>query len=171
MAQRIKPMAVIIGDLKQAEAALAEMAELGRGVALHTVEMNEEIDAAKAKAKAACAPLEARSKELAAALAAFAEQNKAELFKKSKSLDLGFGIIGFRISRAIKTVAKSVTWEMVLQQIKNFGFREAVRVQESVDKDALHTWPAERLATIGVKIEVTDVFYIEIAKEQPKAAV
>ncbi len=165
MAQRIKPKAVIIADIAQAEAALAEMAELDRSVDLHTVEMNEDIDAAKTAAKAACAPLEARRKELAQAVATYAELNKASLFKGRKSVDLGYGVIGFRLSTALKTVGKAVTWDMVLQKIKDFGFGEAVRVQETVDKDVLRGWPDERLATVGARREVKDEFFIEVNKE------
>ncbi len=167
MAQRIKPKAVIIADTDEAGAALAEMAELDRTLDLHTVEMNEAMDLAKAKAKAACAPLEARRKELATALANFAEGRKGELFKTRKSLELLFGVIGFRQSTAIKTVNKATTWEMVLERIKQFGFGEAVRTQESVDKDTLRGWTDERLATVGARREVKDEFYIEVHKEQP----
>jgi phage host-nuclease inhibitor protein Gam len=165
MAPRIKPKAVIVADAPQAEAALAEMAELDLTMELHTVEMNEAINAAKASAKAACAPLETRRKELEQALASYAELNKATLFKARKSLDLGFGVLGFRLSTCVKTVSKATTWEMVLQKLKDFGFAEAIRIQESVDKDVLRTYPDERLATVGVKREVTDVFFIEINKE------
>lgn len=164
MATRIKPKAVIVADIPQAEAVLAEMAELDRALESHAAEMNEIIDQAKANAKALCAPLEARRKELEQALASFAELNKADLFGKRKSLDLGFGIIGFRLSTCIKTASKT-TWDMVLQKLKDFGFTDAVRTTESVDKDVLRGWPDERLATVGAQRKVTDEFYIEINKE------
>lgn len=165
MAPRTKPHAFIVTDAPQAEAALAEMAQLDLTLELHAVEMNEAINEAKARAKASCAPLEARRKELEQALASYAELNKATLFKARKSLDMGFGVIGFRLSTCIKTVGKSTTWEMVLQKLKDFGFTDAIRTQETVDKDALRSYPDERLATVGAKREVSDVFFIEINKE------
>lgn len=161
---RTKPQALVVADLKQAEAALAEMAEIDRTAEAREAAMNAAIDAARTEAKALCEPLAARRKELEQALASFAELNKAELFGKRKSLDLGFGTIGFRLSTSIKTVAK-ITWDMVLQKLKDFGFTEAVRSKESVDKDVLRGWPDERLATVGARREVRDEFFIEINRE------
>lgn len=127
--------------------------------------MNEEIDRAKASARATAEPLEARRKELAIALEAYATHNKAALFAKRKSLDLGFGVIGFRLSHKLKTLAKH-TWGQVLEALKGYGFSEAIRVKEEVDKDVMRDWPAERLATVGVTRETSDEFYIEIKQEE-----
>lgn len=169
MGKRTKPQAIVVADLKQAEAALAEIAEIDRTAEAHEAAMNAAIDAARTEAKALCEPLSARRKELEQALATYAELNKADLFGKRKSVDLGFGTIGFRLSTSVKTAART-TWEMVLQKCKDFGFVEAVRTKESVDKDALRGWPDERLATVGARREVKDEFFIEINREAVNAA-
>jgi len=168
MTQRSKPKAVVIAEVRQAEAALAEIAEIERVVESHEAHMNQDLDTARARAKALCAPLAERRRDLEQALAAFAELNKASLFSRRKSLDLGYGVIGYRLSTAVRTAART-TWEMVLEQCKRFGFTEAVRNRETVDKDALRAWPEERLATVGVRREVKDEFYIEINREAVNA--
>ncbi len=164
MSSRTKPKALIVGDLAQAEAVLAEMAEIDRTIETHEGHMNQDLDEARARAKALVMPLAERRKDLELALANYAEHNKAELFGKRKSLDLGFGVIGYRLSTSIKTVAKT-TWEMVLQKCKDFGFSDAVRAKESVDRETLKGWPDERLATVGARRVVEDTFYIEINHE------
>lgn len=165
MGKRTKPQALVIADLAQAEGVLAELAEIDRSLELAKAAMNEEIDGAKATARAAAEPLEARRKELVIALEAFATHNKAALFAKKKSLDLGFGVIGFRLASRLKTVAKT-TWGQVLEALKSYGFTEAIRVKEEVDRDVMRDWPAERLATVGVTRETADDFYIEIKQEE-----
>lgn len=165
MGKRTKPQAVVIADLAQAEGVLAELAEIDRSLELAKAAMNEEIDRAKATGRAAAEPLEARRKELAIALEAFATHNKAQLFAKKKSLDLGFGVIGFRLATRLKTVAKA-TWGQVLEALQSYKYEKAIRIKVEVDKDAMKDWPAERLATVGVTRETSDEFYIEIKQEE-----
>ena len=88
---RIKPDPHIVADRAQCEGSLAEMAALDRKLSGIETDMQEAIDAAKAKASQLAGPLLERRKELADAVAVFAKLNKQELFAKSKSLDLGFG--------------------------------------------------------------------------------
>ena len=165
MGKRTKPQALVIADQAQAEGVLAELAGIDRRLELAKAAMNETIDQAKAAARAEAEPLEARRKELAAALEAFATHHKAALFAKRKSLDLGFGVIGFRLATRLKTSART-TWGQVLEALKSYKFTEAIRIKEEVDKDAMKDWPDARLATVGVARETSDEFYIEIKQEE-----
>lgn len=98
---RIKPDPHVVEDRAQAECALAEIAALDRKLDGITTAMQETIDLAKAKASQEANPLIARRKELADAVAVFAKLNRQTLFAKAKSVDLGFGTIGFRASTRI----------------------------------------------------------------------
>ena len=98
---RIKPDPHVVENRAQCEGALAEMAALDRKLSAIENEMRETVDGAKAKAGQLAGPLQARRKELADAVAVFARLNRQELFAKSKSLDMGFGVIGFRASTKI----------------------------------------------------------------------
>lgn len=161
---RSKPNAVVIGDLDQAQTALAEIADLARRTATIDLALNAAIDAAKEGAAAEGKPLAERRKELEAALAQFGSLRKAELFKDKRSVDLGFGVIGFRMSTCVKTLPR-VTWGMVLEGLKKLGFSEAIRTKEEPNKDVLKEWPDDRLATVGARREVSDTFFIEIPQE------
>ncbi len=161
---RTKPTPVIVADLKQAEAALGEMAAIDRAITDIETEMNAVLDAAKDKAGKASTPLLARRKELENAVATYATLNRAEIFQGRKSLDLAFGTIGYRVSTKIVQVAK-VTKEITLAKLKEYGLTDGIRVKEDINKDAAATWPDERLALVGLKRRVSDDFFIEITRE------
>ncbi|ABB40148.1 host-nuclease inhibitor protein Gam [Oleidesulfovibrio alaskensis G20] len=161
---RKKPAPVIIIDLQQAEGAMAEIAELERTISTIENQMNEVIDNARTRAKEASAEWIARRNELGNALAVFAQHHKGDLFAKRKSMDLGFGTIGFRQSTSLKTERK-VTVEMVLERCRNYGFSDAIQTKESLNKQAMHDWPDERLATVGMVRQVKDDFFYEIHKQ------
>lgn len=156
---RIKPIA----DLEQANAALAEIAELKRRIAAIESGMNEAIDAIKADGEAEAAPLQAQVKSIEGGLQAFAEYNRA-MFKDRRSRELDHGAIGFRKSREIKPASRT-TWQMVLGKLKELAFSEAIRTKEEVNKDELSTWPDERLTLVGARRVKKDLFWYEIHQE------
>ena len=161
---RIKPDPHIVADRAQCEGALAEMAAIDRKLSAIENEMREAIDAAKSKAGQLAGPLQARRKELADAVAIFAKLNRQELFAKSKSLDMGFGIIGFRASTRIVQL-RGVTAEMTLERLHQYNLADGIRVKEEINKDAALGWPDERLELVGLKRQQADTFFIEIARD------
>ncbi len=164
MAARIKPDPHVVVDRSQAECALAEIAALDRKISGIESEMQESIDNAKAKASQQVNPLQARRKELADAVAVYARLNRQELFAKAKSLDLGFGVIGFRASTRISQI-RGVTVEMTLEKLRQYGLSDGIRTKEEVNKDAAMAWPDERLELVGLKRQMLDTFFIEIKKD------
>ncbi len=164
MAARIKPNPYVVADRSQAEGALAEMASLDRKLAGIETAMQENIDNAKAVASQEANPLLARRKELADALAVYAKLNRQELFAKAKSLDMGFGIIGFRVSTRISQL-RGVTVEMTLEKLHQYGLSDGIRTKEEINKDAAMGWPDERLELVGLKRQLLDTFFIEIKKD------
>lgn len=162
--KRIKPDVLVVADVPHAKQLMAELAEIGRELAEIDAGMNEVIDLAKANAAGLAAEPAARRKAIETALAAFAVTHKAGFFAKKKSLDLDFGLIGFRMASKLKTATKT-TWAQVLENLKSFRFLDAIRTKEEVDKEVLGSWPDERLATVGVTREVTDEFYIEVKQD------
>ncbi len=168
---RTKPRVMVLADLKEADAALAELAGIKRDMASLECVMNESIDAIKAEAKAQSAPLAIRMKDLETALTNFAVARKDDLFPKKKSLELTFGALGFRQSTKLKTLVKW-TWKLVLERLQALAadpegtpFREAIRTKVEVDKEAMRDWPEERLATVGVHKVAEDEFFYELKAE------
>ena len=162
---RIKPDPYVIADRAQAEGALAEMAALDRKLAGIESAMQEVIDTAKATASQQANPLLARRKELADAIAVYAKLNRQELFAKAKSLDMGFGIIGFRASTRISQV-RGITAEMTLEKLHQYNLADGIRVKEEINKEACLGWPDERLELVGLVRKILDTFFIEIKKDE-----
>lgn len=161
---RIKPDPHVVADRAQAECALAEMAALDRKLAGIESDMQENIDKAKAAASLQANPLIARRKELADAVAVYAKLNRQELFGRGKSLDMGFGVIGFRASTRISQM-RGVTAEMTLEKLHQYNLADGIRIKEEINKEAALGWPDERLELVGLKRQLLDTFFIEIKKE------
>lgn len=171
---RTKPKVAVLADVKDVDAALAELAGIQRDVAALECVMNDSIDRIKAEAKAQSEPLLNRKKGLEAALANFATARKDDLFPKKKSLEMTFGVLGFRQSTKLKTMVKW-TWKIVLERLQELAegdagkpFRNALRTKVEVDKEAMRDWPEERLATVGVLKVAEDEFYYELKGESIK---
>lgn len=168
---RIKPDPHVVADRAQAECALAEIAALDRKISGIESEMQECIDKAKAAASQQVNPLQARRKELADAVAVYAKLNRQELFAKAKSLDMGFGVIGFRASTRISQI-RGITAEMTLEKLHQYNLSDGIRVKEEINKDSCLGWPDERLELVGLKRQMLDTFFIEIKKDAvPEGAI
>lgn len=164
MAQRIKPNPKVVEDRQQAELALAEIAALDRDLSNIETEMQERIDTAKAEASQKSLALVTRRKELADAIAVFAKLNRQELFAKAKSLDLGFGVIGFRLSTKISQL-RGVTVEMTLEKLRQYGLADGIRIKEELNRETALSWPEERLELVGLRRQQADTFFIEVKKD------
>lgn len=164
MARR-RPNPHIVESREQAEGTMAEVAALTRKLAALTVSMNKELDAAKDKAAQAAAPLAARLKELESGLAVFAVLNRKELFPDgAKSLDLGFGLIGFRASTKI-VQQNNINAEMTLERLRKFKFVDGIRTKEEINKDAMTAWTDEKLETVGLRRQKSDGFFVEVKED------
>jgi phage host-nuclease inhibitor protein Gam len=165
---RSKPKTTIIADPKQAEAAMQELAHLGRRIQAVEIEAQEKIDQAKADAAAEIGPHAARRKELEKALATYATLNKDELFDKRRSRSTPFGVYGWRKSTELKTIT-GMKLADVLERLHELKFKKAISVKESVDKTAMQKWPDSRLRTVGMRRVTKDVFYIEVTEDNLEA--
>jgi phage host-nuclease inhibitor protein Gam len=116
------------------------------------------------QASQSSAPLQARRRELADAVAVFARLNRADLFTKAKSLDLAFGTIGFRASTRIVQM-RGITSGMTLERLHQYNFTDGIRIKEEVDKERAADWPDERLELVGLKRQTSDTFFIEIRRD------
>lgn len=162
---RIKADPYMIGDLDTAGDALRQLAAIERQRRAIVDNLNEEIDELKEMAKEQLDPLDMRSKTLTDALGVFLKMNREQVLKERKSVDLAFGLIGFRASTAIGQM-RGVTAQMTLQRIKEWGFDGGIRLKEELDKDALRGWPVARLTQVGLTRVEKDQFFVELKEEK-----
>lgn len=161
---RNKPQFTPIANLDEANAHLGEIAELERELAAINHMMNESIDQAKAEGDAAADPLKARLEQLEAALAAYAEYNKPTLFANKKSVDLLFGTFGYRKSTSIKQ-QRGFKVADTIAKIKEYGFLNALRTKESLNKDVMAEWTDKQLDAVGAVRDERDSFWYEVKQE------
>lgn len=157
---RTKPKTEIIADAKQAEAAMLELAHLGRRIKAVEIDAQENIDQIKANAVEEMEPLKADKKRLEDALCTFATLNKDQLFSDRKSRETPYGVYGWRKATKLLTIAK-MTLNDVLERLRELNITEAIKTKESVDKTAMREWPEARLQSVGMRRVSKDEFFIE----------
>ncbi|MBF0417014.1 MAG: host-nuclease inhibitor Gam family protein [Magnetococcales bacterium] len=158
---RTKPEIFYIRDLDHANQVMAEMSQISREIQRIETDLNREIDAAKALADALAAPHRKKLEAMGNGLANYAEHNKKELFVAKKTVDLVFGMFGFRLSYELAPAVKS-TWGAVLERLKAMKIHEAIRVREDPAKDIMREWSDERLASVGARRVEKDQFWYEL---------
>ena len=161
---RVKPQAHVVADTKQAEAAMLELAQIGREIERVKLDAEETIAQVKRNASKEMEPLQERHKQLADALCTFSTLNKSELFNKKRSLATPYGPYGFRKSTKLQTMPK-IKLADVLERLLEPNISEAIKVKRTVDKEAMREWPDSRLETVGMRRVSKDEFFLEIAKD------
>lgn len=157
---RIKPQVGKLESLDDVNLALRDIGLMEKE--LDAIDAKAAKDIAEIKTKAAKDGEELR-KEIAttaAKIQAYAEYNKAELFKDKKSVDLSFGKIGFRQSTKISV--KKTTLEL----LKKLGFKSCVRIKEECDKDAMGNMTDEDLKSVDAARKVSNDFFCEANMEE-----
>ena len=165
MTKRVKPTLDIpvIKSLEEADSTLARIAGLKRHIGLVEASMNEQVDAIKLQAANDAEPHKQQVAALEQSLVRFADYHKTELFTVKKSRDLTFGCLGFRQSSKLKLI-KKMTWERVLQMLRDLNLKHCIRTKEEPDKEALKGLKPEQLQNLGCKVEQEDTFYYELAE-------
>ena len=163
--KRIKADPMVIATLERADSAMMELAGIERDLRAEEDAMNDKIALLKEEAKAKAALLEAQKKAIASALCVFLKMNKAELLKDKKSVELAFGVMGFRASTSIKQM-NGISAESSLQLLKDKGLPEGIRIKEELDKEAMRGWPIARLNLVGLTRQDKNEFFIELKEEK-----
>jgi phage host-nuclease inhibitor protein Gam len=157
---RYKPSVGKIKTLEDANLARKEIGLLEHELQAIDGEANKQIAKIKAEGAKQGEGIRKRIVDLTALLGAFAEYNRAELFKDRKSLDLVFGSFGYRKSTAISV--KKTTLEL----LRKLGLAKYLRIQEEPDKEALAELDDETLAQVDAVRKIKDAFFCEANSEE-----
>ncbi|MFN4248939.1 MAG: host-nuclease inhibitor Gam family protein [Flavipsychrobacter sp.] len=118
------------------------------------------------------AMLAAQQEEAFDTVQQYCETNKDTLFTdKKKSFETVFGVVGFRTGNwSLKTIAKGVTWDMVLKNLQSMKLKKYIRTKEEVDKETLLALRDDKkvsgkFAQIGIKAHQDEKFYIDLKEE------
>jgi phage host-nuclease inhibitor protein Gam len=161
---RSKPITTVIADAKQAEAAMLELAKIGRDCERVRLDAEEIISQVKENTRKEMEPIIDRRKKLEDALCTFSTLNKSKLFSKRKTLETPYGAYGFRKSTKLQTLPK-IKLADVLNRLRELNIIEAIKVKNSVDKESMREWPDSRLEAVGMSRVSKDEFFLEISRD------
>lgn len=154
---------------EEAAQALARIGVINREVARREADMNDQLAAIKAAVEEALAASRSEAESLTEGLKIWAEAHRRELTAgdKTKTVDLGAGLIKWRLRPAKVTIRGA---EGVVAAIKAMGFaKKFLRTTEEINKEAmlLDKDKARTIAgvTIGSEGEdfVVEPFEVELA--------
>lgn len=161
--KRFKPTTKMapVRSLEEANHALLEIAN--RRIELRRIDADAEdaINLIKEEASEKAKPLQKEIDYFEKGLAAFAEMNREDIFKTKKSIELNFGVLGYRKSTKI-TVSRKFTLDL----LKKLGLTEAIKVKETPNKDILADYPDETLKKVKAKRVSEDKFWYEVKEEE-----
>jgi phage host-nuclease inhibitor protein Gam len=157
---RLKPNVKKIESLEDANLTLKEIGLLERELESIDGDAHKRIAEIKTAAVKAGEPVRKRIADLSALLGAYAEYNRAELFRDKKTVQVSFGVFGYRKSTSISV--KKTTLEL----LKKLGKIIFIRTKEEVDKEAMAVLTDEELAMVDAVRKVKDDFFCEADKEE-----
>jgi phage host-nuclease inhibitor protein Gam len=157
---RLKPNVKKIETIEDANLVLKEIGILEREIETIDGDAHKLIADIKSDAAHKGEPVRKRILDLSALLGAYAEYNRAELFKERKSVHVSFGVFGYRKSTAIRI--KKTTLEL----LKKLKLTKYIRVKEEADKEAMAKLDDETLAQVDAVKKVKDDFFCEADKEE-----
>lgn len=99
----------------------------------------------------------------------YATTHKDSLFGKFKSAASNLGLFGFRTGNPkLVLLNRKWKWTDVINALKGIGRTDLIRTKEEPDKDAIKKLTDAELASIGLRIEQDEPFFIEPKREDPE---
>lgn len=144
-----------ITSLSEADSLLKQISDINAKVRAAEAAVDIAMNELKEDLKNTIEPMLEERERLEKSLAIYSEYNKNDLFGDKKTIELTFGLFGFRQSTAISV--KNTTLEL----LKKHGFDDAVSVKESPNKEIMRDWSEERLKLVDAKRVTEDKFWVE----------
>jgi len=156
--KRVKPEVNMqkMNDLVEVNEAMKTIRDLKAQIKRFELQAEEKVNEIKQRLSRQLKPLLEKIEPLENGILAFAEYNKDELFKKKKTIDLVFGLIGFR--KSTKISIKKTTLEL----LKKLKFKNAIKVTKTVNKEALKDFTNAMLKKVAAERTSQDHFWYEI---------
>jgi phage host-nuclease inhibitor protein Gam len=157
---RLKPNTKKIESLEDADLTLKEIGLLESELENIDNEAHKQIAEIKSDAAKQGDSKRKRILELSALLGAYASYNRDDLFKDRKSVQVSFGVFGYRKSTSISV--KKTTLGL-LEKLRMDRF---IRVKKEPDKEAMAELDDDALSQVDAVRKVKDDFFCEADKEE-----
>ncbi len=155
--KRSKPVIEVkkISSLSEADGSLHIMADLKAKIRMVQADADIAVNAIKESMAEAVRPMLEQIEAMEKSLLVYSEYNRSELFGDKKTIELHFGLFGYRQSTSISV--KKTTLEL----LQKHGFEDAISIKPTVNKDVMREWSEERLGIVDATRVVEDKFWIE----------
>lgn len=98
----------------------------------------------------------------------FATTHRETLFGKLKSAASSLGLFGFRTGNPkLVLLNRKWKWDDVLQALRTTERTDLIRTKAEPDKDALKKLEDADLASLGLRIDQDETFFIEPKRDEP----
>lgn len=160
--KRSKPSieTVKITSLSEADGLLKRISDINANLRKIEADADIRVNEIKEEMKAQAEELIEEKERLEKSIGIYSEYNKSELFSDKKTIELTFGLFGYRQSTSISV--KQTTLEM----LKKHGLEEAIITKESPNKDVMRDWSEEKLKLVDAKRVVEDKFWVEAKQNE-----
>ena len=175
-----------IESLEDVNAAMHDIMEAQKKLKVIDAEANAQIMTIKEEALKKGEGQRKLIDETVVKIQSYADYNKSELFKDSKSIALSFGTFGFRKSTKISvkkttvaaikdligTLRASLATLNTEEEKTNINeqivsAQNCIRIKEDPNKEALGLMPDKFLKSVGAKRTVEDIFFCEPKEDNP----
>ena len=148
---KAKPTDVVVNSREDADRALQQIAALRLIIDAEENSANEKIDDIRAElVEETKGPREALARyELA--LEEWAEANKKDLFTASRSMQLNFGTIGYRLTLWKIVILSRLKVETIIEKMRAAKMKSLFRTKEEIDREAAMNYLNSDLAKVGLK--------------------
>ena len=143
-------------DWSDVDQALRRLGEIDIGLARLEGEMTLRINEVREEYEKKAGGLKGERKRTEARIEAFAEERKEE-FAKTRSRELTFGTVSFRIVHRVVVRSKKAT----VAALEAMGLGAYLRVTKEPDKEAMKSLDAGALAKAGATLKTEDQLSIE----------
>ena len=164
---RLKPTKQLptLSSWDEVDLAIKAIGSLQRSVEAAESIMQEEIDAAKLKAKEAADPDLAKIAAISRQVQDYAELHRDDLVSK-KTKPLIFGVIGWRKSTKVKLPKDKTRLADIIDLLHRVGWHDCVtQADPTINKEALRLHDFAEVKKLGIDVSIEDVFWLEPARD------
>jgi len=164
--KRSKPTieTIKVTSLSEADTLLKQISDINANLRKIEADADIRVNEIKEDMKEKAEQLLEQKELLEKSLGIYCEYNKGELFGDKKTIELTFGLFGYRQSTSIGVKATT------LELLKKHGLEEAIITKETPNKDIMRDWSEEKLKLVDAKRNVEDKFWVEAKSNDIEAS-
>ena len=175
MPQRAKKPVTVAPSEAEAHEAMKHFARTSSQLKGLEAEVELEVQKVRDKYKVRVEKIRVEYNDALDKLKAYAEEHRADLFDKKKSVDWTHGLMGFRTGTPKVAKPTRITWAKVLEILKEEGLTHFIRMKEELDKDKIIESRQDQLVMgqlkelAGVEVVQQESFFVEPKEEEVRS--